>query len=95
MTAQSPESVTDLVTNLFPPAPPAPADIARWFANLPSGQPFTRGKVSNDYSMQVAFGLANFAGVDTALHHPDPAVRKAAASANLKANSAPSRAGPQ
>ncbi|MDP3674373.1 MAG: hypothetical protein Q8R44_04660 [Novosphingobium sp.] len=92
MTAQSPESVADLVTNLFPPTP---ADIPRWFVNLPSGQPFTPGKVSNDYSMQVAFGLANFASVDTALNHPDPAVRKSAAIAILKANSAPPRAGPQ
>jgi hypothetical protein len=40
--------------------PPAGADVSKWFSNIPSGTPFTPGKVSLDYSMQLAFGLANF-----------------------------------
>jgi hypothetical protein len=56
-TSQAPESFKTLVGNLIPPAG---ADVSKWFSNIPSGTPFTPGKVSLDYSMQLAFGLANF-----------------------------------
>jgi hypothetical protein len=40
--------------------PPPGADVSKWFTNIPSGTTFTPGKISLDYSMQLAFGLANF-----------------------------------
>ena len=92
MTAQSPETLAELVANLLPPTE---KDIPQWFINLPSGRALGPGKVSSDYSMQVAFGLANFAGAQAARSHPDPEVRKAAATELLRANSRPHRAGGQ
>jgi hypothetical protein len=56
-TAQAPESSNTLVNNLIPPPG---ADVSKWFTNIPSGTPFTPGKVSLDYSLQLAFGIANF-----------------------------------
>lgn len=84
MTAQSPETVATLVAKLLPPKG---ADPAPWFVNLKSGTPFTPGKQSSDYSMQIAFGLANFGQTQIARSHPDPEMRKVAA-AQLEASHA-------
>jgi hypothetical protein len=40
--------------------PPAGANPARWFRNIPAGTPFDAGRTSTDYSLQLAVGIANF-----------------------------------
>jgi hypothetical protein len=32
----------------------------RWFRNIPAGEPFTPGKVSGDYSLQLMIGYSNY-----------------------------------
>ncbi len=41
--------------------PPEQADVAKWFRNLRSGEPFDPGRQSTDYSLQTAVGINNFA----------------------------------
>ncbi len=89
-TAQSPESIDDLVNNLLPPPG---VDPTPWFQNIYSGKPFTPGKISNDYSMNLAFGLASFASVQAANKTSDPTARKAAQDALIVKSSAPPRGG--
>ena len=41
-------------------------DVARWFRNIPSGEPFDSGRKPLDYSLQLEVGLVNFLQT-----HPD------------------------
>ncbi len=66
-TAESP-----IQFNLFPPTP---ADTPYWFRNVPSGTPFDAGRMSLDYSLQLAFGIANFQKARTLSAVSDPAAK--------------------
>jgi hypothetical protein len=88
MVAEGPESVNTLAGNLIPKI----AGDPRWFQNLPSGQPFTAGEQSLDYSMQMAFGLSSFFDAQQAASGATPAIRKAARQRLLK-SAAPPRGG--
>ncbi len=91
MTAESPASLDDLIANLLPPKG---ANPARWFQNIPSGKPFTPGKQSNDYSMNMAFGFAGFAAANAVKAAATPALRLRAQQNLHRAAAKPSR-GPQ
>ena len=54
---------------------PTPADTPYWFRNLPSGTPFDAGRTSLDYSLQLAFGIANFQKARTLSAVSDPAAK--------------------
>jgi len=42
-----------------------PQEVARYFSNLPGGQPFTPGAVSTDYSLQLSIGIEQFQHAQT------------------------------
>jgi hypothetical protein len=88
MVAEGPESGVVLGGNLIAKTKGDP----RWFQNLPSGQPFTPGKQSLDYSMQMAFGLSSFFDARSAASGATPALRRAARQKLLNA-AAPPRGG--
>jgi hypothetical protein len=54
-TAQDPSSTAPMI-----PPNSNPATLARWFRNIPSGQPFTPPAQALDYSLQVSLGIKNF-----------------------------------
>lgn len=46
--------------DLLPASGSTPEQIARFFRNVPSGQPFTAGAISTDYSLQLSIGIKAF-----------------------------------
>jgi hypothetical protein len=46
--------------SMIPPCDGTAAQVAPWFVDLPSGQPFDPGYQSTDDSLQIAVGLATF-----------------------------------
>ena len=69
-TAEIPEDLSERRT---PPLPPSsdPAVIARYFRNIEAQTPFTTGRLSVDYSLQLQNGIANWAQF-TQLQFPAP-----------------------
>lgn len=48
------------VAPLVPPSNSTDAQRLNWFRNIPAGQPFKPGQASQDYSLQVTFGVRAF-----------------------------------
>lgn len=70
-TAQDPLSTA-------PMFPPDGAPVARWFRNIPSGQPFSAPANSLDYSLQVAYGIQNFKDQKATIAAPDGSAKEKA-----------------
>ena len=48
------------VAPLTPPSGSTDAQRLKWFKNVPAGQPFQAGQASQDYSLQLTFGIRQF-----------------------------------
>jgi hypothetical protein len=48
------------VAPLTPPSGSTDAQRLKWFTNVPAGQPFQAGQASQDYSLQLTFGIRAF-----------------------------------
>jgi hypothetical protein len=46
---------------MVPPQGATPQERLPWFRNIPAGQPFTPGRQSLDYSLQMAVGVQHAA----------------------------------
>ena len=45
---------------MFPDKDASDEEKMKWFRNIPAGEPFTPGKVSGDYSLQLMIGYSNY-----------------------------------
>jgi hypothetical protein len=68
--AEVPEDLSEKATPGIPPDMDA-ATIASYFRNIPAESPFTSGRLSLDYSLQLQAGIANWAR-ETGLRYPAP-----------------------
>jgi len=49
-----------LLPDMVPPKNAPDSTVMRWFRNIQPGEPFEKGNVSGDYSLQLQIGMANF-----------------------------------
>ena len=59
-----------------PMFPPDGEPVARWFRNIPSGQPFSAPANPLDYSLQVAYGIQNFKDQMATIAAPDGSAKE-------------------
>jgi hypothetical protein len=69
-TAEAPVDMSEPPTREIPRGE-APAELARYFRNIKAATPFTAGRISLDYSLQLQNGIAEWAQ-ETQLRHPPP-----------------------
>ena len=69
-TAESP-----MLSGLAPGSKTPAKDIANWFRNVPAGTPFDAKATALDYSLQLAFGIANFQKARTLSAVSDPTAK--------------------